>query len=115
MGDTLIMNKDTINLGSKNYIKDSETSEYIRYNPLLDIRINYLKKQLKQARLVRLSATCVFFISIVVNLIKGNYYRMIVSFLYMILILILSAKYIRSLSDDLKHEQSKIIKFKVVK
>lgn len=109
------MGKNIVTLNNKNYIKDDTTLEYTRYNPLLDVRIKYLKKQLKQARLVRLLATCVFVIFIVVNLIQCNYFLLTVSFLYMILALALSANYIRSLSDDLRYEQNKITKFRVIK
>lgn len=109
------MSKNIVTLNNKNYIKDDTTLEYTRHNPLLDIRIKYLKKQLKWARLVRLVVTCIFVIFIIVNLIKCNYFFMIVSLLYMILSLALSANYIRSLSDDLRYEQSKITKFRVIK
>ena len=109
------MSKNIITLNNKNYIKDDTTLEYTRHNPLLDIRIKYLKKQLKKARLMRLIVICVFGIFIVLNLIKGNYFFVTVSFLYMILSLALSANYIKSLSDDLRYEQSKITKFRVIK
>lgn len=109
------MSKNIVTLNNKNFIKDDITLEYARHNPLLDIRIKYLKKQLKQARLMRLIVICVFGIFIVLNLIKCNYFFVTVSFLYMILSLVLSANYIKSLSDDLRYEQSKITKFRVIK
>ena len=109
------MSKTIITLNNKNYIRNDETFEYSRHNPLIDIRIKYLKKQLKKARLVQVLATCIFIIFIVLSLIKGNYFLMTISFLYLILALALSVNYIRFLSDDLRREQSKITKFKVIK
>lgn len=109
------MSKNIVILNNKNYIKDDTTLEYTRHNPLLDIRIKYLKKQLKRARFMHLLIICVFSIFIIANFIKCNYFFVIGSFLYMILSLVLSASYIKSLSNDLKYEQSKITKFRVIK